>query len=625
MTTPGASGGIATHSGLRFLSIQRPNGATAGAFDIPNPFYKDTVALLPYQTRVEMLYVPDFVDVAPGQVGLKPKFSFQASGLSGFAVNGTSLLYPPNPTGLSAPGLLFQSNSASLMNYWLYDMGLQLLLNAETNNLFSTNILIASTNTFTFTGGTVQNTINGPGIIPSQTLAISFPNATFPTPKLPVAYKLSGYGSVNSSWQNYPPISSKIYVGGTNTNTLIGDTNTGDIVSTWMLTFNKSDPMLSNPASSQVTPFSIKNHSRMTEVISDSIQSYLISTEMGVSETNSSDPSYVSTVAGLNRITADTVQSVDLSFSDPRMIACLSNVPSSFFTANPLYGNASQITVNGWPTMIRSAHSLRSGSLPMNGAFLGTLQCTNWSGGTGINSYFYPPVMNGYTYGGPYNSLIGPVPGVASNLFGHTPGRGGPFYYSFDGEFSHPYAGADCNFGSATFFALWSRGGDFDNGVGFFSDGPFIGKVDEGYGATNGTIYYNNPYFSVSLQPVGTNMFSANRMLPSAVVMGSLPVGFAQLSSTATPSPSILTNSWLTLQYSANPEALNSSLRDQRSAVAGYNEAGGTITNTIPPDHLLLDPSPLFPRPINPPRLVALPPRLRCRLKHPSGVPLLPQ
>lgn len=590
-TTPGASNGIATHSGLRFLSVQRPTGSTAGAFDIPNPFYKDSALLQPYQTRIEMLYVPDFVDVAPGQVGLKPKMTFQASGLAGFAVNGTTLLFPANPSGLSASGLLFQSNATSLMNYWLYDLGLQLSLNAETNTLFSTNVLIASTNTFSFTGGTVQNTINGPGGIAAQSLAISFPNATFPTPKLPVAYRLTGYGSVNTLFQNYPPISSKIYTGssGSSSNALVGDTNTGDIVSTWMLTFNKADPMLSNPASSQVTPFSIKNHSRMTEAITDSMQSYLIATEMGTSETNSSDPSYPWTLAGLNRLTADTVQSVDLTYGDPRMIACLSNVSSTFFTTNPLYGNSTQVSVNGWATMVRSAHSLRSGSLPMNGAFLGTLQCTNWSGGIGANSYFYPPAMNGLSPNGPFNSLIGTVTGVGSNLFGHTPGRGAPFYYSYDGQFSRPYAGADCNFGNSTFFSLWSRGGDFDNGIGFFSDGPFIGKVDEGFGATNSTNYYNNPYFSLSLQPIGTNMFSPNRMVPSAVIMGSLPIGFANLSSTTTPSPSILTNGWLTLQYSANPASLSSTLRDQRSALAGYNDAGSAITNTIPPDHLLLD------------------------------------
>jgi uncharacterized protein (TIGR02600 family) len=164
-----------------------------------------------------------------------------------------------------------------------------------------------------------------------------------------------------------------------------------------------------------------------------------------------------------------------------------------------------------------------------------------------------------------------------------------PFYYSYDGQFSQPYAGADCNFGNSTFFSLWSRGGDFDNGIGFFSDGPFIGKVDEGFGATNSTNYYNNPYFSLSLQPIGTNMFSPNRMVPSAVIMGSLPVGFANLTTTTAPSPSILTNTWLTLQYSANPASLSSTLRDQRSALAGYNEAGSAITNTIPPDHLLLD------------------------------------
>ena len=104
-----------------------------------------------------------------------------------------------------------------------------------------------------------------------------------------------------------------------------------------------------------------------------------------------------------------------------------------------------------------------------------------------------------------------------------------------------------------------------------------------------GSIYYRNPYFGGAYSPMGATLMSPNRMVPSPVIFGSLPVGFGQMGSTATPSKNILTNSWLTLQLSPNPYALTTNLLASKSALAGYSEAGGLITNTILPDHLLLD------------------------------------
>jgi uncharacterized protein (TIGR02600 family) len=61
----------------------------------------------------------------------------------------------------------------------------------------------------------------------------------------------------------------------------------------------------------------------------------------------------------------------------------------------------------------------------------------------------------------------------------------------------------------------------------------------------------------------------------------------------------MLSQSWLTLQFSPNPNALSPSARDARSLSAGFNSAGGTITNPIVPDHLLLD---FFRMPVIDPR-----------------------
>ncbi len=61
----------------------------------------------------------------------------------------------------------------------------------------------------------------------------------------------------------------------------------------------------------------------------------------------------------------------------------------------------------------------------------------------------------------------------------------------------------------------------------------------------------------------------------------------------------MLSQSWLTLQFSPNPNSLSPSERDSRSLLAGFNNAGGTVTNPIVPDHLLLD---FFRMPVVDPR-----------------------
>ena len=66
--------------------------------------------------------------------------------------------------------------------------------------------------------------------------------------------------------------------------------------------------------------------------------------------------------------------------------------------------------------------------------------------------------------------------------------------------------------------------GDWDNGIGFFVDGPYINRADEG------NIFNINdptriPYFDDSEKTTAVNQtfFSPNRQIPSAGVLGSLP------------------------------------------------------------------------------------------------------
>jgi uncharacterized protein (TIGR02600 family) len=123
--------------------------------------------------------------------------------------------------------------------------------------------------------------------------------------------------------------------------------------------------------------------------------------------------------------------------------------------------------------------------------------------------------------------------------------------------------------------------GDFDNGYGSSSDGPYIGFCDEGTTSTNAVASNvgNIPYFPQHAGTIQTNLgpgfFSPNRLVPSPGVMGSLPTG-------------VMTgNPWQTLLF--------------RPAALTTNTHPG-LSN--PPDYLLLD---LFNMPVVEPYAISEP------------------
>ncbi len=71
--------------------------------------------------------------------------------------------------------------------------------------------------------------------------------------------------------------------------------------------------------------------------------------------------------------------------------------------------------------------------------------------------------------------------------------------------------------------------GDFDNGVGFAPDGPYMNKIDDG--EVESLIQkYGRPYFSrliskAKLQSSSPGAFAPNRQVPSSGMFGSLPTG----------------------------------------------------------------------------------------------------
>ena len=597
-----------THLGLPFLTVQNP---TNGAFNLPNANYyygpnltNTIAAFAPHTTVVQCAYLPNFVTVTPGSAGINASLSDTVSGLTSLAINGKSLTF----AGTSLTVTNFDNPQSS----YLYDQGLMGLMASQsagkTNQLYTTtDVLVTNLATnssfanysFSFTGGTLGNTLSttlGSGAT-VQTLSMNFPSASFATPKLPL-----WIGTINGN-QSFP----------------CDNTLNNPIIS-----FNANAPGAPTPYTyytnnawwsyyqfSSGTPYS--NNALSFRPVGTSSSNLKLKVATGAEQEGYLFPSVMmlslasgdlsSSWKALNAITADTVQSVDLQTGDPRMIACLTNVGTGFFAPNPLYGSSSMITTNGWSEPLRNAHSINEEAQELNGGNYGTLLFTN-----GVDSYWLPPVvlnisgsaiatnrpMSGYS-----SSLHTNLTGVmaATNLFFYPllefRTSTNPTYYSSCGTIytlsanlgfgDRPEGGPFAHQTNALFWNAFTNGGDFDTGIGYFPDGPYMGKVDEGFGSTNflGNIGFT-PYFALRGSVPGGALFSPNRMVPSPVILGSLPVGITGNST------NILTNAWRTLQFCPNPNSPNAT-NPVRSTVAGYNAAGKTVTNLVLADHLLLD------------------------------------
>jgi len=105
--------------------------------------------------------------------------------------------------------------------------------------------------------------------------------------------------------------------------------------------------------------------------------------------------------------------------------------------------------------------------------------------------------------------------------------------------------------------------GDFDNGVGVLTDGPYINKADEGnvnvVAGNNGVPYLSEAGQHTTMDEI---FFTPNRLIPSPVVLGSLPTGVKA------------GKPWRTLLF-----------RPQQGHPGGPSKLGGVN----PPDHLLLE------------------------------------
>jgi uncharacterized protein (TIGR02600 family) len=234
----------------------------------------------------------------------------------------------------------------------------------------------------------------------------------------------------------------------------------------------------------------------------------------------------------------DVVQSVTLSpaWSDARDLAIHSNgaTNSTTFVKHPNWGT----TGNGM------AHDLMCDSVE---PFVGNNNPTNWG-------RLITQTVGGTTSYSPSNDTY-PLVSTLVNYPVVPPRLNGSAGLGLVGQ------GAYTNTGVA---ATTGVPGDWDNGTGAYSDGPWVNMADEGALVSNvqfddatGQFDEGNSiaYFSVGnlAQKTGVvSTFSPNRMVPSPVMFGSLPTGILPTSATTT-----RTNPWQTLLFRPGAHAGN--------------------------------------------------------------------
>ena len=600
-----------THGGLADLTIQRAQGTLAGSFNIPNPNYKDTLtpALQPHQTRMECVFLPSLVNVAPGAVGYGPNFLCTASNLNSFTVNGANLGFPSSArvalTNNSSQNSRIIGWNQSAVNQNGYGLGISPFVNAQgdggTNiKWYATNFPVVSSAaptgeangaTFTFGGGTISLIIATTNSSPIQSISMPFPNAIFPTPKLPPFIRLPGGGNPAV----FPPTNIASTSFTTNSSGTVSSVYSFAIAGHEFLTFNQlgTTPWGVNNSNFglwTIIPNTINDGANLNALLNDLglgsplyLSAGIFLPEAGYTSNSFSAPWFS---AGYRYAMPFTIEGVEALYGDARLLSSLSNVPSSFFSTNPYYGYSNPVTVNGWPMYVRNGFSIQDQGTYAFGSTAGNLLPSDATASSNNWNYMGSTIGNFNTsYFVSNNPQVSTPSGFDRNKIFMTGSGSTP-------NTVLPYSVPTCDFNNTTFRAIWKQGGDFDNGMGFYPDGPFIGKVDEGFG-----MYYTNwqyqsygiPYYSVLYSPPGKTLMSPNRMVPASLVFGSLPVGFGQMASASAPSSSMLNNSWLTLQFSPNPNAPTTADLATRNARAGYNEAGSPVTNTLPSDHLLLD------------------------------------
>jgi uncharacterized protein (TIGR02600 family) len=547
-----------THPGLRFLTLPATSGGTV--FNLPNPRYRGP-ALAEFQTQVEPAFLMSFSLPGAGMPGYRQPFKVRVKGLQNLQVNGVPLFnsYDTQVTTVNPGSQVWQFHVSPAA--WP-------TASAFVGNPVTVGSPSDSGQTLAFAGGAIEIELLNPkddSVV--KIFSLTFPAATFPTPLLPHALPADAraLSSGHSFWSAagtrpaFPPV------------------RAADLPPSSLLTFNASADLSTTPnfPAASVSGYAAAK----TRFSGGSALANLILPQWPVADDYR------------GKLSADTVRSLEVAFGDARLVGSLGTVPRDFFLPHRFY----------FDTKMRAAHSLRSFQYetqfdPLHGA---TLQYLTASSAL--------PAVNLPGYGGGWNSSD-PDPGnlwdvargddvqrLSYNYFvagTSTKAERWPFAAStteFDATKFAAYKNSDTSLsGVPDFPTVWSRGGDFTSGLPGLMDGAMLGKVDEGnnrmnYSGQNRGLYpYFNELASTAIVPVGPNLFSPNRQVPSPVVLGSIPSGYHPAFDSSAPRLADVTP-WRTLLFAPNP------VGQSHEALSEFSPGGGVTLAGKAPDFALLD------------------------------------
>ncbi|NBZ96596.1 MAG: Verru_Chthon cassette protein A, partial [Proteobacteria bacterium] len=513
----------------------------------PLPVANSNSTLFPklYQTVMQPVLILDYGLPSPGYAPYYANFKVRVTGLGNFKVDGTSFF------GSGSYGDC-NTNANPYSDYVGSCSGPEMSLadknNAYTNGVatgnwpFYGNFVKTSASsdptgkTFAFTGGNLKveflktrasyTTASSNDII--QTINLNFPNATFPTPKLSPYNGMIGAGSY--------------YLFGTN-----------DTSGNWV-----SGCPLNMPLAKYLMPTN--------------------STIIGSDKWSKSFPYNALFLQDLGtnyNATANTFRSVEVTYGDWRLPAMMQTVPAATTPASGGPSANSLYTINDSKALYTphrlyfassSEPGLTSSGYAVGSFFWRSAHTLVGSSAEGrmVPGTFLQGLNNANSYGGDPGMIYNLTSSNSTwpkNLWDHL------FLSDSEGNsFGYPLAGSTVDFtgnisSSSPFTTIWASGGDFDDPPGNIrSAGPFINKSDEGSAVNDRLISANKNWGSV-----GRTRFAPNLMVPSAGILGSLPVGFDP----ANPS---ITNAWRTLLFCPNPNSPSHSSLDQ-----------------MPPDYMIMD------------------------------------
>lgn len=472
-------------------------------------------ALKSNERRIQMMIVPTFFSPSQGNIAMRPKaMSITIAGLDTLKLGGTQLFSNPSAS-LKFDDVTFNTytHRRFIGGPFDYRALLRGRVTSGTSSLFGPMLDSGATPQYPYISKFVTVTASNP-------IANDPGTMKFDTGQLIVTIEVSINGAPSITTQTIkvaPPATSDIPIPNlvrTGT-TAIGTPPAVTLPATtpqYWWAFSDAPPVTGLATNGRLG--NLENDPGFYKIANDiAVEASLNSAKAGtlIREAETADPTYYT----------DVVRSMAPSHGDFRLIMGLKTVPSSAFTP-----------VGTWTD-------------------------------TGAKNALLHTMITG-------NQNAQSIPG-GSQLRRHymTTDPMGPNTDTGLGGYGAPVFRRDSH--SSIIFAV-TTSGDFDNGTGYWPDGAYINKPDEGNQLTTAAVPYFDSTEQEALSSVG--FFSPNRMMPGPGMFGSLPTHTKRYDADATAPEKY---AWKTLLFRKQPSHPNSVTVS----------AGGIPASAQ--DHLLMD------------------------------------